>query len=128
MLAFIDVSGDPYSDPKHSPWITIHTTCIRKRSIYDITAQLHRLKRDIPVPIFADSETTAGLQLADISAGIIRNYYANNLHTKSVTSSEDTYHRKLAEYFNLIKNRSVNRRISDFSVTGIYFPSADYRI
>ena len=251
LLAFIDVAGDPYSKPQNSPWIAIHAICIRKRSIYDITAQLHRFKRDIllnehielkstdlinrstlnnlhldkakfleqvvaqcidhcdckhaaivfknsgdnqksddtrlpkhyldilwrieaiarewhvqdvvvvidnnarktdrnlafafnnyiyrsngakelnnilPVPIFADSETTAGLQLADISAGIIRNYYANNLHTGSDIPSDGTYYRKLTEYFNFIKARSINRRISGFNVKGIYFPSEDYRV
>ncbi len=47
MLAFIDVSGDPYGLPEKSFWIAAHVVCIRKRAIYDITASFHRLKRDI---------------------------------------------------------------------------------
>gem|GEM_PF-6649202 len=222
MLAFVDISGDPYSKPEKSPWIATHIVCIRKRSIYDITAALHRYKRDIlvneyiemkstdfvnkstldhpfldkakflqtiveqcidhadckhasivfsntgknkksddnrlpknyidalwrieviarqwrvndvvvvidnntrridknlafafnnyiyrssggnqlkhilPVPIFADSETTAGLQLADVSAGIMRNYYLHSLNDTQMPCS--TFHEKLIEYHSL---------------------------
>ncbi len=248
MLAFIDVSGDPYGNPIKSPWIAIHITCIRKRSIYDITASLHRHKRDIlaneyiemkstdlinkstlthpqldksqflqktveqcinhsdckhasvifknsgnniktkdnrlpkhyvdalwrvesiarewgvidtvvvidnnarkidrslaiafnnyiyrnnggnqltsvlPVPIFADSETTAGLQLADICAGIMRNYY---LHSSDNALVDSIFYEKLKEYHEIIKARSVNRRIGTFNVRGIYVPTGDYNI
>lgn len=250
MLAFIDVSGDPYGAPEKSPWVAAHTVCIRKRSVYDITAILHRLKRDIlvneyfemkstdlvnkstlnnphlekskffqavvehcldhcdckhaavvfentgknqksndnrlprhyidllwrieviarewrvndavviidnntrkvdrhlafafnnyiyrsdggsmltkilPVPLFADSETTAGLQLADICAGIIRNYYKNQLNNES-TLIIDAYMDKLNEYYNLIKRRSIDGRISTFSINGIFNPQNNYNV
>lgn len=249
MLAFIDVSGDPYSSPAKSPWIAINTICIRKRSIYDITATLHTLKKDVlaneyiemkstdlinrstlnhpsldkakflqavvekcldhadckhasivfknsgenqksdenrlpkhyidslwrveaiarewrvqdalviidnnarktdkhlafafnnyiyrsmggdnlnhilPVPLFADSETTAGLQLADISAGIMRNYYANSLNE---TKTEPfLFCEKLQEYYRIIKARSIDRRVAGFSVNGIFNPPKTYSI
>lgn len=248
MLAFIDVSGDPYGPPDKSPWIAINTICIRKRSIYDITATLYGLKKDIlaneyiemkstdlinkstlnhshldkakflqavverclnhadckhasvvfrnsgvnqksddnrlpkhyidslwriesvarewrtkdvlviidnnarktdkhlafafnnyiyrstggdslthilPVPLFADSETTAGLQLADISAGIMRNYYLNSLNMEE-TKSSAVFHEKLREYYNILKDRSIDRRIVSFSVNGIFSPPAKY--
>ncbi|KGP75388.1 hypothetical protein JT05_10820 [Desulfosporosinus sp. Tol-M] len=54
------------------------------------------LTRILPVPLFADSETTAGLQLADISAGIMRNYYLNSLNMEE-TKSSSLYHEKLRE-------------------------------
>ena len=249
MLAFIDVSGDPYGKPEISPWIAIHTICIRKRSIYDITATLHRHKRDIldnedlelkstdfinkstlhhphlektkflqtimdqcidhadcrhgavvfrntgnnlksddsrlpkhyidilwrieaiarewrasdivvvidnnarktdrnlafafnnyiyrssggnqlssilPVPIFADSETTAGLQLADISAGIMRNYYLHSLDSRNAPNS--AFHERLVEYYSVIKVRSIDKRIGSFSVKGIFRPNGEYNI
>lgn len=250
MLAFIDVSGDPYSAPKKSPWIAISTVCIRKRSVYDITATLHGLKKYIltneyielkstdlvnkstlnnpgldkakylqavvercldhvdckhaalvfnncgenqksdenrlpkhyidslwrieaiarewraqdvlviidnnarktdkhlafafnnyiyrsmggdnlshilPVPLFADSETTAGLQLADISAGIIRNYYANSLNLQE-SSLSSLFCEKLKGYYDIIKARSIDRRIAGFSINGIFSPPKTYRI
>jgi len=249
MLAFIDVSGDPYSLPSKSPWIAIHTICIKKRSVYDITAKLHRYKRDIlsneyiemkstdlinkstlnhanldkakflqtiveqcidhvdckhsalvfrnsgnnqksddnrlpkhyidalwrveaiarswkandivvvidnnkrktdkhlaiafnnyiyrssggnqlthilPAPIFADSETTAGLQLADISAGIMRNYYLHSLNTGVKPSS--AFEEKLIEFYSLIKARSIDTRIGGYSVNGIFSPTNDYNL
>ena len=249
MLAFIDVSGDPYSQPEKSPWIAIHITCIKKSAVYDITAALHRYKRDIlanehieikstdlinkstlnhpylekakflqavmeqcvdhaecrhaaivfqnsgknrksddntlprhyvdalwrieaiarewhvsdilvvidnnkrktdkhlaiafnnyiyrsrggdvlssilPVPIFADSETTAGLQLADISAGVLRNYYLRALN-QNVTDAS-LFEEKLREYYTIIKKRSVDKKIGRYPVTGIYVPPSEYNI
>ena len=249
MLAFVDISGDPYGLPEKSPWIATHITCIRKRSIYDITAALHRYKRDIltneyiemkatdlvnrstlnhpnldkarflqaiieqcidhvdckhasiifkntgrnqksddnrlpkhyvdalwrieaiarewraddvlvildnsarktdkhlaiafnnylyrsnggnqlahilPVPIFADSETTAGLQLADISAGIMRGYYAHSLDIENANGS--LFAERIREYCALIKARSIDRRVGNFHVNGIYVPASDYAI
>ena len=58
MLAYIDVSGDPYGLPEKSPWIAIHVTCIRKRSIYDITAKLHGYKRDILANEYIEMKST----------------------------------------------------------------------
>lgn len=249
MLAFIDVSGDPYGLPEKSPWIAIHAICIKKRSIYDITATLHRHKRDIltneyiemkstdlvnkstlnhpyldkarflqttmeqcidhvdckhaaivfknsgsnqksddnrlpkhyidilwriesiarawgandvvvvidnnarktdkhlaiafnnyiyrssggnqlthilPVPIFADSETTAGLQLADISAGIMRNYFLHSLYTLDTPSS--AFHDRIKEYYSLIKARSIDSRVGNYSVNGIFSPTNEYKV
>ncbi len=248
MIAFIDVSGDPYSQSTESEFICISVVCIRKRSIYDVTAALHGLKRDIlvneymemkstqlvnrstlehpdlnkakfleklvrqcidnmdcrhaavifknsgdnqksdekhfpkhyvdalwrieaiarewkvndvlvvidnntrkidkylafafnnyiyrssggselvhilPVPLFADSETTAGLQMADISAGILRNYYSNNLH---ISPCESTFDRKLKDYYDIIKSRSIDRRISNFKVNGIFYSENTYKV
>jgi hypothetical protein len=249
MLAFIDVSGDPYGLPEKSPWIAIHCICIRKQSVYDIPARLHNFTRDIlvneyiemkstdlinkstlnhphldkakflqaiidqcinhsdckhasivfknsgsnkksednklpkhyidslwrieaiarewnvndtivvidnntrktdknlaiafnnyiyrsfsgshltsilPVPIFADSETTAGLQLADISAGIMRNYYFHSLNANKQYSS--MFDVKIREYYALIKERSINKRIGNYSINGIYSPTGEYKI
>ena len=251
MLAFIDISGDPYAKPKASPWIAIHTICIKKRSVYDITATLYRHKRDVlaneyieikstdfinkstlnhphlektkfieniisqcidhsdcrhgsvvfknsganqksdsnrlpkhyidilwrieaiarkwnekdvivvidnnarkvdrnlafafnnyiyrssggnqlshilPVPIFADSETTAGLQLADISAGIMRKFYHNSLDTLKCDDQTSIFLEKLREYCAIIKSRSVDSRIGTFVINGIYNPSGEYYI
>ena len=249
MLAFIDVSGDAYGLPSKSPWIAIHAVCIRKRSIYDITATLHKYKRDIlaneyiemkstdlinkstlihphldkarflqsivvccidhadckhaaivfknsgnnkksednrlpkhyidalwrieaiartwrvddtvvvidnnarktdrnlaiafnnyiyrsnggnqlthilPVPIFADSETTAGLQLADISAGIVRDFYFNYLDAGKTPCS--SFEEKIIEYYSRIKARSIDTRIGNYSINGIFSPQNEYNL
>ncbi len=47
MIAFIDVSGDPYALPEKSPWIVLNVVCIQKDYIYEITNKFHSLKRDI---------------------------------------------------------------------------------
>jgi len=247
MLAFIDVSGDPYGSPEKSPWIAIHITCIKKRAVYDITAKLHGYKRDIlaneyiemkstdlinkstlnhphldkakflqtiveqcidhvdckhaavvfknsgknlksddnrlpkhyidalwrveaiartwrtndvvvvidnntrktdkhlaiafnnyiyrsnggnqlthilPAPIFADSETTAGLQLADISAGIMRNYFLHSLDAGNTPCK--IFEAKIIEYHSLIRARSINTRVGNSKVNGIFSPPNEY--
>ncbi len=58
MIAFIDVSGNPYEQPDKSPWTAISTICIRKRSIYEITATLHRLKKDILLNEYIEMKST----------------------------------------------------------------------
>ena len=249
MLAFIDVSGDPFSLPQNSPWIATHTLCIKKRSIYDITATMHRLKRDLldneyleikstdlvnkstlnhpelakarylqsvvdlclnhcdcrhasvvfknsgknrksgnghlpkhyvdslwrveaiardwgvkdvlviidnntrktdknlafsfnnyiyrsnggdllanilPVPLFADSETTTGLQLADIAAGIMRNYYSRIGQTIDEHDDDYYFYQKVKGYYEIIKARSIDRRVASFPVTGIFCPPNIY--
>ena len=245
MLAFIDVSGDPYSRPEKAPWIAIHSLCVKKRAIDHINNTFYRLKRDIlnneyieskstdlvnqstlnnpelnkhtflqrvveecidycdcyhaavifentgqnqknanlilprhyidilwrieaisqknhiedtlvimdnntrkmdkslafafsnymyrsvngtsfekiiAVPIFADSEITTGLQLSDLSAGIIRNYYWNNLHVNKPNSNEPLYHKKLREYYHCISKRSVKYKFSPDRMTyGLWY-------
>ena len=253
MIAFVDVSGNPYGSQSKSPWVAAHAICIRKRVIYDLTATLQRLKRDIlenefielkstdlvnkstlthpnldkhkylqnvvdhcinhddcrhasvifqnngqnrksdttrlprhyvdllwrieaiareydraetetlviiddnaprtdkhlalafnnylyrsrggeqltkilPIPIFSVSETTAGLQLADISAGIMRNYYAHGLHTHSQESETTLFEQKVREYHKVIEARSIDKRIGRFGVKGVLVADSKYTV
>lgn len=253
MLAFIDVSGDPFSAPDKAPWICIHCVCIRERSLDDINRIVFGLKRDIlgdeqieikstdlinrstlshpnlnkfrfldelvarcidhcdcshacivfentgenkrsdeqhlpvhyrdilwriesicrktreqnaiviidnnkrkmdralafafnnylyrsqgagelksilAVPIFADSETTTGLQLADISAGVVRQYYANALHLQKENPEEDLYTKNLRRYFDIIKKRTFNYyfQASGKKIYGFWNPMGKYSI
>ena len=252
MIAFIDVSGNPYGKENKSPWIAAHVMCIRKRAIYDLTATLHRLKRDIlgnesielkstnlvnkstlththldkykflqnvmdhciihedckhatvifknsgnnkmsdknrlprhyvdllwrieaiardydssetetivisddtaprtdknlalafnnylyrslggdqltkilPIPIFSDSATTAGIQLADIAAGIMRNYCTLGLHTHR-SECISLFEQKVIEYHDMIKARSIDKRIGRFNIKGIFIAETEYSI
>jgi hypothetical protein len=86
----------------------------------------NQLAHILPAPIFADSETAAGLQLADISAGIMRNYFLHSLDTGNVPRS--MFEEKIREYYSLIKARSIDSRIGNFSVNGIFSPSNEYNI
>lgn len=253
MLAFIDVSGDPFSDPDKAPWICIHCVCIRERSLDDINRTVFGLKRDIlgnelieikstdlinkstlshpdlnkfrfldevmtrcidhcdcshasivfentgenrkadeqhlpahyrdilwriesicrrshdtnaiaiidnnrrkadralafafnnylyrsqgagelssvlAVPIFADSETTTGLQLADISAGIIRQFYANGLHLSKGRAEDELYFKMLRKYFDVIKKRTSTYYFPQIKkrIYGFWHPSGKYSI
>jgi hypothetical protein len=253
LIAFIDVSGNPYGKQDKSPWIAAHAMCIRKRAIYDVTATLHRLKRDIlvnelielkstdlvnkstlnhpnlekskylqnvvdhcinhedckhatvvfkntgqnkmseasrlprhyvdlfwrieaiardfdgsetetiviiddtaprvdknlalafnnylyrslggdqltkilPIPIFSKSETTAGIQLADIAAGVMRNYYSLGLHIRSKESDLSLFEQKVVEYHDMIIMRSVNKRVGRYNVRGVYIAESDYSV
>jgi len=253
MIGFIDVSGTPYNANNKTAWVSANAICIRKRAIYEITATMHRLKRDIlnsefielkatdlvnkstlshpnldkfqylqgvvdfclshkdcrhaaivfsnigqskksetnrlprhyvdllwrieaiardygsletetlviidnnapkadkhlalafnnylyrslggehlakilPIPIFAVSETTAGIQLADIAAGIMRNYYTLRLNERPEEETDTPFERKLREYHAIIMARSVNRRIGRFSVNGVFVADSSYTV
>lgn len=247
MIAFVDVSGDPYGQPSKSPWIAANVVCIRKRSIYDITTTIYKAKKEIlgkefleikstdlintstlcheelnkykfvetiiyqcldhcdcmhasvifknsgkneksdetrlpkhyrdilwrvecvsrkwnvtdvlvvidnnarsidrnlafafsnyiyrsksgnilchllPVPIFADSATTVGVQLADIAAGISRKYHSEAVSPAS--AEQNIFHKKLLEYYKLIKKRSLNRSLGEFNVRGFFTSNEKY--
>lgn len=62
----------------------------------------------LEVPIFADSEMTMGIQLADLVAGLLRQYYTHGLNRNSDVRDDDLYHRKLSEYYEIVANRSPN--------------------
>jgi hypothetical protein len=253
MIAFIDVSGNPYGKPDKSPWIAAHVMCVRKRAIYDLTATLHRFKRDIlgnerielkstdlvnkstlnhphlekskfldnvmnycinhedckhatvvfknsgqnkmseinrlpqhyidlfwrieaisrdydkaeteaiviiddnaprvdknlalafnnylyrslggdqltnilPIPIFSVSETTAGIQLADIAAGIMRNYCSSGLHLRSSNTDTTLFEQRVREYHDMIKARSIDKRIGRFNVKGVNIADSKYTV
>ena len=86
----------------------------------------NQLSRILPVPIFADSETTAGLQLADICAGVMRNYF---LHSSDSESTQDSvFHEKIKEYYSLMKARPIDSRVGNYSVSGVFSPPNEYNI
>lgn len=247
MIAFVDVSGDPYSHPDRSPWIAINAVCIRKRSIYDITNIIYKAKKEIlnneyleikstdlinvstlcheelnkyrfidtivhqcldhcdcmhasvifkncgknkksdeshlprhyrdilwriecvarkwnvsdvlvvidnnarnidrnlafafsnyiyrsksgeilhhvlPVPIFADSVTTVGIQLADIAAGISRKYHSERKANENL--EQNMFYEKLLKYYTLISQRSLNKNIERYQITGFFVSGDDY--
>lgn len=253
MVAFIDVSGNPYNNQSSSVWVVAHAICIRKRAIYDITASLYKFKRDIlnneyielkstdlvnkstlnhphldkykflqnvmdncinhddckhaavvfqsnsqnkksdvsrlpkhyvdllwrveaiardfgraetetlviiddtaprtdkhlalafnnylfrsrggdhltkilPIPTFSVSETTAGLQLADIAAGVVRNYFASGLHAISKENKTTSFEQKVSEYYEMIEARSINRRIERYNIKGVLVADSEYII
>ena len=69
------------------------------------TARGNDLDRILEVPIFADSEMTIGLQLADLVAGVLRQYYSKNLDEIDPNMDESLYIQKLREYYAIILNR-----------------------
>jgi hypothetical protein len=66
------------------------------------------------------------LQLADISAAVIRNYHLHSLETVPVSGS--LFHEKLKEYYVILKARSIDRRIGAFNVSGIFCPPREYNV
>ena len=67
------------------------------------------LGRILEVPIFADSEMTVGIQLADIVAGVLKRYYtAEGLNVSIPSSKESLFHQKLREYHDIILERTPN--------------------
>lgn len=64
------------------------------------------LDRILEVPVFADSEMTIGIQLADLVAGLLRQYYSNDLYRLSVQPEEEQYLLKLREYYSIISKRA----------------------
>ena len=87
-----------------------------------------QLTKILPIPIFSVSETTAGLQLADISAGIMRNYYAHGLYIRSAESEPTLFEQKIVEYHNIIEARSIDKRVGRFGVKGVLIADPKYTV
>ncbi|MEI6287693.1 MAG: DUF3800 domain-containing protein [Bacillota bacterium] len=63
-----------------------------------------KLDRILQMPVFADSEMTIGIQLADIVAGTIRQYFDNNLQLGD--EPRDLFETRIKEFYGLIAGRS----------------------
>lgn len=57
----------------------------------------------LQVPLFANSEVTPGVQLADLMAGIVRHYYEKGLDKRS---PETDFEKWLCDLFSVIKNQT----------------------
>lgn len=89
------------------------------------TSGASELERIVPVPIFADSEMTTGLQLADIVSGVLRKYCSLGLNLK--TDQTNQYHRMLSEYQKIIMTRSINKlRVGRHCINSLYIPNQPY--
>ena len=66
----------------------------------------NNLDRILEVPIFADSEMTMGIQLADLVAGLLRQFYSRDLHCKPQQPDEEQYLAKLREYYAMVSRRA----------------------
>jgi len=87
------------------------------------TASRDVLQKVISVPIFADSEMTTGLQISDITCGIIRNYYYQNLHETAPSNGESLFHQKLREYMSYIEHRCINYTMPPYGkIYGLWHP------
>ena len=85
------------------------------------------LQNILPVPIFADSETTAGLQLADIAAGIVRQYKINMLDEKE-DDKIGLYESRLKNLYSILRERSIERTIGSYTVRGFFTPEKVYSV
>lgn len=81
----------------------------------------------LPVPIFADSEMTIGLQISDIAAGILRQFYSNNLHNIPKSAEESLYYKTLREFQRPIVSRCNNYIIKPYgNISGLLVPGETY--
>lgn len=78
----------------------------------------------LPVPIFADSVTTVGIQLADIAAGISRKYHSERKANENL--EQNMFYEKLLKYYTLISQRSLNKNIERYQITGFFVSGDDY--
>lgn len=79
----------------------------------------------LPVPIFADSETTAGIQLADIAAGIVRQYHHKDIAHINF-DERDLFFSQLQKYYDVLKKRSIGKTIDKYFVSGFFEQEKEY--
>lgn len=79
----------------------------------------------LPVPIFADSETTAGIQLADIAAGIVRQYHHKDIAHINF-DERDLFFSQLQKYYDVLKKRSIGKTIDKYFVSGFFEQAKEY--
>ena len=74
----------------------------------------------VDTPYFVDSRYTTGIQLADLVAGVIRQYQEAKLFRNSQTS--DPYLRAIARYYRIIESKTRDLNTSEkHRLHGIYF-------
>ena len=74
----------------------------------------------VDTPYFVDSRYTMGIQLADLVAGVVRQYHEAELSRHSHTS--DPYLRSIARYYRAIESKTMNLSTTEgYSLPGIYF-------
>ncbi|HHW15714.1 MAG TPA: DUF3800 domain-containing protein [Firmicutes bacterium] len=82
------------------------------------------LNKVLETPLFVDSETTPGIQLADLAASVIRQYH-ENLFDKPQNMKKDFYLRAINRYFNILKSKTMDfDRPDGTSLWGFYRMSA----
>jgi len=79
-----------------------------------------KLLNIVEMPIFADSEMTQGLQVADIAAGIIKRYY--DLQLNMGTAPKTEYENKIVEYYAIIARHAPNNS----NYVGLYEAPDDF--
>lgn len=105
MLAFIDVSGDPFSAPDKAPWICIHCICIRERSLDDINCTVFGLKRDILGNELIEMKSTDLLNRSTLSHPELNKYsFLEEIVFRCITHC-DCFHASI-----VFENTGNNRR------------------
>lgn len=61
----------------------------------------------LEVPLFANSQITNGIQLADLMAGIVRHYYENNLNERDPVNNFEIW---ISSMFGILKKKTENLR------------------
>ncbi len=95
--------------------------------LYRSVSGQHEIHNILPAPIFGDSETTMGLQMADIVAGTIRKCCNEGIRLDENVENESPYKQKLRQFLQIIQNRaSKNAPINGRSVWPIYYAPKTY--
>ncbi|GAB4498670.1 MAG: hypothetical protein OHK0052_12380 [Anaerolineales bacterium] len=78
--------------------------------IFRVAEYNNILRRLVDTPLFVDSKITPGIQLADLSASIVRQYeqFAN-----SDTSKNDPYFLDIQRYYRIIRSKTIDGLLSD---------------
>ena len=73
----------------------------------------------VDTPYFVDSKYTMGIQLADLVAGVIRQYQEAEMYRDPHTS--DPYLRAIARYYRIIESKTVDQSTPEgYPLRGIY--------
>jgi hypothetical protein len=77
-------------------------------------------------PFFVDSQITQGIQIADMTASVIRHYQENNLNQGFATG--DRFLSAITRFYGIIRNKTIDYVTSQgFQRAGIYFmPERDH--
>lgn len=123
MIAFIDVSGDPYALPEKSPWIVLNIVCIQKDYIYEITNKFHSLKRDILANEAIEIKSTDLVNKHTLSHPVLEKYRFLDRVVYECLDHPGCKHASIA-----FKNTGQNRRNNQGQTLPKHYQSALWKI
>lgn len=98
---------------------------LKAKQFYNTVSKLRSLDSITATPFFVCPGTSAGLELADVAAGVVRHYHNARLHI-SGREAINQYHKWIKELYGVIESKTKMHIVNGTSYPGIQVLSRNY--